>query len=184
MQTFQGHQALALNRRHFRAPPTPLCLQSSGAKGRQGTESQPRSSPGAQGSACYTGYPRVFKWSTGDPTLALGPTGRGMLWPGRPPLETTGWQARGSRASWGSTEMEVLTITLWREPAHAAGFLRLQIEHLGPCSCHLHLHSLWTDVLGPRGVGRLSTHSPLPHSDSTICRDADLPPGLMSHMVT
>lgn len=54
----------------------------------------------------------VFEWSTGDPTLALGPTRCGMLWPGRPPLETTGWQARGSRASWGSAEMEVLTITL------------------------------------------------------------------------
>lgn len=149
------------------------------------TESQPRSSPGAQGSACRIGYPRVLEWSTGVPTLALGHTEHGMLWSGRMPLETTGWQARGSRVSLGK-------LRDGGADRHTPG---------GTCPCswipvtsdraswtlqlHLHACSLWTDVLGPRGAGRLGGHSPLPCSLTPPSTEMLTgPPGLVSHTVT
>ena len=100
------------------------------------------------------------------------------------PLKPQAGEPGAAGCPWGSTEMEVLTITLRGDPP-----MQLDSCNSSRASWTLQLHlqarSLWTEVLGPRGTGRLGGHSPLPCSLTPPSTEMLTgPPGLMSCTVT
>lgn len=72
--------------------------------------------------------------------------------------------------------MEVLTVTLRGEPAHAAGFLQLQPSILDPAAPPASAFSLDRSTRPPRYRPSWQTQPTPMLSDSTVHRDADRPP--------
>ena len=166
-----------MNRCHFRALPTPLRLQSSGANGLPGDRRSlgQGQAPELRGLQAVPAT-RVLEWSTGVPTLALGHTAHGMLWSGRMSLETTGWRARGSRVSLGKHRDGGADHHTPGGPAHAARFLQLQPSILDPAAPPASAFSLDRGTRPPRYRPPWRTQPTLMLSDSTVDRDADWPP--------
>lgn len=125
-----------MNRLDFRAPPTPLWLQSSGANGLPGDRrslSQGQA-PELRGLHAALATPEFSNGALGSLLWLSDTQGMGCYGQAGCPPKPQAGKPGAAGCPWGSSEMEVLTVTLRGEPAHEAGFLRLQTEHLGPCS--------------------------------------------------